>query len=94
MAVKTLQFSISGTAITPLTLSDTDSTTGCTVWVYNESHGNHTLAIGGSDVTYANGMHVYGGEKFGPIRLTHGELLYATTTANETIDVHLLITQG
>lgn len=94
MAVKTLQFSISGTAIVPLTVADTDSTSGYTLWVYNESHGNHTLTIGGSNVTDANGLHVYGGDKFGPISLGYQEVLYATTTAHETIDVRLLITQG
>lgn len=94
MAVKTFQFTVAGTAVVPLVISDTDSTTGCSVWVYNESHGNHTLAIGGEDVTYANSLHVYGGEKFGPIRLTHGEVLYATTTLGESIDVRLLVTQG
>jgi hypothetical protein len=52
--------------ITPTNLTDEF---GTTIWLYGEFHGaSHKVAIGGSDVTLANGMHVYGGEKFGPVR--------------------------
>lgn len=91
MAVTSQSVSITTTR-TALSLDPVeDSTYGCTVWLYSENHGSsNKIAIGGSDVTIANGLHIYGGEKFGPITLGHGETLYAISDSAGGLDLRIL----
>jgi hypothetical protein len=63
-------------AITPTNLTDEF---GTTVWLYVSPGGSHRVALGGADVTIANGLLVDGGEKFGPVRIPRGESLYVIT---------------
>lgn len=75
-------------AITPTDLTDEF---GTTVWLYGEFHGSsHKVAIGGADVTLANGIHIYGGEKFGPIRIPRGESLYVISDSADGLDLRVL----
>lgn len=69
-----------------------DPVSGCTLWLYGEYHGSSSkVAIGGPDVTIANGIHLYGGEKFGPITLQDGETLYAVSEEVAGLDLRVLV---
>lgn len=75
-------------AITPTDLTDEF---GTTVWLYGEYHGSsNKVAIGGADVTLDNGIHIYGGEKFGPIRIPRGESLYVISNSAGGLDLRVL----
>jgi hypothetical protein len=75
-------------AITPADLTDEF---GTTVWLYGEFHGSsNKVAIGGNDVTMAKGIHIYGGEKFGPVRIPRGESLYVISDSAGGLDVRVL----
>lgn len=75
-------------AITPTDLTDEF---GTTVWLYGEYHGSsNKCAIGGADVTMANGIHIYGAEKFGPIRIPRGESLYVISDSETGLDLRVL----
>lgn len=71
---------------TLINVSDT-SVTGHSVILYNETHGNHFLAVGDSTVTTANGIHLYGGEKL-QLKLEPSDKLYVI--ASEAIDLRVL----
>lgn len=74
-----------------ITLFDDDLIAGTTIWLYGEYHGSSSkIAFGGADVTLANGMHLYGGEKFGPIHLSHGEALYVISDSEAGLDLRIL----
>lgn len=63
------------------------SVTGCTILLYNETHGNHFCALGDETVTTATGVHLYGGENL-TFHLEPGEFIYAI--AGESIDLRVL----
>ena len=71
-----------------ITISDTASTP-YTLYLYNDTHGNHLCAFGDETVTTSNGIHLYGGE-FREIQIGANETLYAI--ADETIDLRVLAT--
>lgn len=74
-----------------ITLSDDDLISGTDIWLYGEYHGSSSkIAFGGADVTMANGLHLYGGEKFGPIHISHGESLYVVSDSADGIDLRVL----
>jgi hypothetical protein len=94
MAVKAFSQTVTTTRAA-VTISDTDSTQGRTVWLYGEFHGSsNKVAVGGDDVTMANGVHIYGGEKFGPLDLGLGETLYVVSDAAGGIDLRVLVIGG
>jgi hypothetical protein len=75
-------------AITPADLTDDF---GTTVWLYGEFHGSsNKVAIGGANVTMSNGIHIYGGEKFGPVRIPKGESLYVISDSAGGLDLRVL----
>jgi hypothetical protein len=75
-------------AITPDDLTDEF---GTTVWLYGEYHGSsNKCAIGGADVTMSNGIHIYGGEKFGPIRIPKDETLWVISDDATGLDLRVL----
>lgn len=92
MAVTSQSVSVGTTAVLVASTSD-DRQTGPDVWLYGEYHGSsNKIAIGGSGVTLASGIHIYGGEKFGPIRLRNNDALYAISDAVGGLDLRVLIT--
>lgn len=93
MAISSSTFTITSSTATPIASTDNDTTIGTTVWVYLEAHGSsNKCAIGGADVTLSNGIHIYGGEKFGPVRLRLGETLYAISDSAGGLDLRVLET--
>lgn len=94
MAVKAFAISVTTTRVA-VTISDTDSTQGRTVWLYSENHGSsNKIAVGGDDVTIANGLHLYGGEKIGPLDLALDETLYVVSDAAGGLDLRVLVIGG
>jgi hypothetical protein len=74
-----------------ITATDQTDEFGTTVWLYGEFHGSsNKVAIGGSDVTMSNGIHIYGGEKFGPLRIPKGETLYVISDSAGGLDLRVL----
>lgn len=70
---------------------DTDVMKGTTLWLYGEYHGSsNKIAFGGSDVTLATGIHLYGGEKFGPIFIQSHESLHVISDSAEGLDLRVL----
>lgn len=93
MAIRTQSLLVTTTR-QQITIADTDSMAGQRVWIYGEFHGSsNKIAIGGTDVTIANGIHVYGGEKFGPIEMASGETLHVISDSAGGLDVRVM-TQG
>jgi hypothetical protein len=91
MAIKSFSQLVTTTRAA-LNIQDTDNTDGCQVWLYGEYHGSsNKVAIGGADVTLANGIHIYGGEKFGPINLGHGEQIHVISDSATGIDLRVLL---
>jgi hypothetical protein len=91
MAVKAFSQTVTTTRAA-ITIADTDSTQGRSVWLYGEYHGSsNKCAIGGDDVTMSNGLHIYGGEKVGPINLGLGETLYVVSDAAGGIEMRVLV---
>ena len=91
MAVRTAKYTITRARATPIVMGDTDINDGITIWLYGEYHGSsNKIAIGGSDVTMTNGVHIYGAEKFGPIGLGKGETLYAISDDATGLDLRVL----
>jgi hypothetical protein len=75
-------------AITPEDLTDEF---GTTVWLYGEYHGSsNKVGVGGADVTMSNGIHIYGGEKFGPVRIPRGESLHVISDSAGGLDLRVL----
>lgn len=90
MAVKSIQQTITTTRAA-ISIPLDDRIAGCTIWVYSENHGSsNKIALGGDDVTMANGVHLYGGEKLGPITLQNGETLYAISDAAGGLDLRVM----
>lgn len=88
--IKTQSITVTTTR-TSIPVLDDDRASGTTLWLYGEFHGSsEKIAFGGSDVTIANGLHLYGGEKFGPIYLAHGETLYVVSTSETGVDLRVL----
>jgi hypothetical protein len=74
-----------------ITATDQTDEYGTTVWLYGEFHGSsNKVAIGGSDVTVSNGIHIYGAEKFGPIRIPKGETLWVISDSAGGLDLRVL----
>lgn len=74
-----------------ITATDQSDEYGTTVWLYLEAHGSsNKVAVGGSDVTIANGIHIYGAEKFGPIRIPKGETLWVVSDSATGLDLRVL----
>lgn len=74
-----------------ITATDQTDEYGTTVWLYGEWHGSsHKVAIGGADVTLANGIHIYAGEKFGPLRIPKGETLWVVSDVALGVDLRVL----
>lgn len=91
MAIKSFAQVITTTRTT-INISDTDRTEGCSVWLYAEFHGSSAkVAIGGADVTIANGFHIYDSEKIGPIDLGHGETIHAISDDPAGLDLRVLV---
>lgn len=91
MAIKTQQLTVTTTR-QQLVITDTDDTAGVQVWLYGEFHGSSgKVAFGGEDVTIANGLHIYGDEKFGPITLEPDDKLYFVSTELAGLDIRVLI---
>lgn len=92
MAVKAFSQTITTTRA-PITIADTDTVSGVTIWLYGKYHGSSSkIAIGGSDVTIANGIHLYAGEKLGPFTLQHGETMHAISDDALGLDLRVLAT--
>ncbi len=90
MAVLSFSQSVTTTRAA-VTVADQDSSYGSTIWLYGEYHGNSKkIAFGGSDVTISTGIHLYAGEKFGPIHLAHGETLYVISDEAAGLDLRVL----
>ena len=60
---------------------------GFRIIIYNETHGQHYVALGDAFVTNSNGFHLYGAERI-ELYIEGGEELYAY--AVETIDLRLM----
>lgn len=74
-----------------ITATDQTDEFGTTVWLYLEAHGSsHKVAVGGADVTIANGIHIYGAEKFGPLRIPKGETLWVISDSETGLDLRVL----
>lgn len=74
-----------------ITAIDQTDEYGTTVWLYGEYHGSsNKVAIGGADVTMSNGIHIYGGEKFGPLRIPKGETLWVISDSVTGLDLRVL----
>lgn len=92
MAVRSTSQTITTTRAA-ITVNLDDKISGCTLWLYGEYHGSsNKIALGGDDVTMTNGVHLYGGEKLGPIVLQNGETLYAISDAVAGIDLRVMAT--
>lgn len=92
MAVKSFNLTVTTTRV-PITIPIDDAITGCTVWLYNDSNGTpNKISIGGPDVTVANGLHLYAEEKFGPMTLVNGEVIYAISDSGTGLDLHVFVT--
>jgi len=90
MAITATAHTVSTTAVL-LSSTDNDRTAGPQVWVYGEYHGGSSkIAIGPAGVTMSTGIHIYGGETFGPIHLSAGDELYAISDASPGLDVRVL----
>ena len=95
MTVRSQSYTITSASVTPINIGDSDINDGITIWLYGEYHGSsNKVAIGGSDVTMNNGLHIYHGEKFGPIGLGKGETLYAVSDAAGGLDLRVLATRA
>ena len=69
-----------------------DSEYGYTVWLYAEFHGSSNgVAFGGADVTYANGVHIYKGEKFGPVWVPVGDAIHVITESETPLELRALL---
>lgn len=78
-----------------ITDPDIDRTAGTRIWLYAEYHGSsNKCAIGGSDVTIDNGIHLYHSEKFGPIQLAHGESLWIVSDSEIGVEMRVLFTSA
>lgn len=89
--MQSIQQTVTTTAA-PIVITDTDSAYGHDVYLYNETTGtNKQIAIGGPTVTLGNGVHLYGGEKYGPIRLGHADVLYAISNDATGYDLRVLV---
>jgi hypothetical protein len=74
-----------------ITATDQTDEFGTTVWLYCEFHGSsNKIAVGGADVTMDNGIHIYGAEKFGPIRIPKGETLWVISDDETGLDLRVL----
>lgn len=74
-----------------ISLSDDDMISGTDIWLYGEYHGSsNKIAFGGADVAMNNGLHLYPGEKFGPIHISHGESLYVISDSEAGLDLRVL----
>ena len=95
MTVRSASYTIYSASATPIVIGDTDINDGITIWLYGEYHGsNKKIAIGGSDVTLTNGIHIYAAEKFGPIGLGKGETLYAISDEATGLDLRVFATRA
>lgn len=93
MAINSQSYTVTTTR-QAITFADDDRASGTTVWLYGEYHGSsNKIAFGGPEVTLATGLHLYGGEKFGPIHIAHGETLYVISDSAGGLDLRVL-TQG
>lgn len=90
MAIKSFSMLVTTTrAQVPTT--DTDVMKGTTLWLYGEYHGSpNKIAFGGPDVTIENGIHLYGGEKFGPIFVQSHEALHVVSNSVNGLDLRVL----
>lgn len=92
--IRTYSYTITSASATALTVADADVNNGRTLWLYAEFHGSSSkIAIGGPDVTIETGLHIYHGEKFGPIGLGKDEVLYAISDDAGGLDLRVLATQ-
>lgn len=91
MAVSTQSFTVTTTRVQIASTAD-DRQIGPDVWLYGEFHGSsNKIAIGGSDVTLATGIHIYGGDKLGPIRLRNADAIYAISDAAGGVALHVMV---
>lgn len=92
MAVKSQALTVTTTR-QAITIPVDNKIAGCVLWLYGEYHGSSSkVAIGGDDVTVDNGIHLYAGEKIGPISLQNGETLYAITDDAEGLNLRVMAT--
>lgn len=90
MAIKTQSLTVTTTR-QAISFADTDDTAGMQLWLYGEYHGSSSkVSFGGSDVTMASGLHLYPGEKFGPITIEPDETLYVISDSADGIDLRVL----
>lgn len=90
MAIKTQSLTVTTTR-QAIAFTDTDDTAGMQLWLYGEYHGSsNKVAFGGSDVAMTNGIHLYAGEKFGPIMLEPDETLYVVSDSVDGINLRVL----
>lgn len=83
MAVKSFSLTVTTTA-QQITTTDTDIMKGTTLWIHNHEHNNnHSIYIGGSDVTTANGLHIPAQETLGPIFIQTHESIYIISDTAE-----------
>lgn len=91
MAINSQAYTVTDAAAVALTPTDSDRTRGVRVLLYLEAHGSsHKVALGGAGVTIANGVHLYGAEKLGPLELQPGEVLYAISDSATGLDLRAL----